>query len=55
MKPVSSFLSPQSNDKQAEVQQLQQQIQKMESDLQTLMKDLDSDTLEVHVCNFTLL
>ena len=55
MKPVSSFLSPQSNNKQAEVQQLQQQIKKMESDLQTLMKDLDSDTLEVHVCNFTLL
>ncbi|XP_036967342.1 transcription factor SPT20 homolog isoform X2 [Acanthopagrus latus] len=35
-----------SNNKQAEVQQLQQQIKKMESDLQTLMKDLDSDTLE---------
>ncbi|KAM8748193.1 uncharacterized protein AB9X84_015941 [Acanthopagrus schlegelii] len=44
-----------SNDKQAEVQQLQEQIQKMKTGLQTLMKDLDSDTLEVHVCNFTLL
>ena len=55
MKPVSSFLSPQFNDSQTEVQQLQEQIKKMETGLQTLMEDLESNTLEADVCNLTLL